>query len=75
MSKYDSDKKRVNKFLNRLFKPDIRIIVSDDQSIIMGCMALTKNGADYLLHNTVLEKSYDNINFNGLCIESIEKST
>lgn len=58
--------------LDNLFTPDIRVKITEDDSIITACEALTPAGADYLTHNAIMGLSYDNIPPSDLCFEIIE---
>jgi hypothetical protein len=58
----DKAHKKLIRILDNAFTPDVRIKVTGDNSIITACESVTKNGADYLLHNAILERSYDAIN-------------
>jgi hypothetical protein len=59
--------------LDKFFTPDIRIKVSGPKSVIVACEAITRIGAEFLLRNSILEKSYDDIQvYNGLCIELVD---
>ena len=49
--------------------PDIRLILNSDY-VIIGCEAVTTAGADYLLHNAILEKKYDDVSFPELWVET-----
>jgi len=57
--------------MDKAFSPDIRMIVDGDESIILACQAITSDGVKFLLHNSILEKSYDDISFPDLCTEVI----
>ena len=52
---------QVKQNIDKFFTPDIRVKVIGDNSIIATCEALTENGADYLLHNSIIDKSYDDV--------------
>jgi hypothetical protein len=67
------DQKENRTMLDEFFSPDIRIKVSGPKSVIVACEAITKLGAEFLLRNTILEKSYDDIQvWNGLVFEIVE---
>jgi len=55
--------------LDKVFTPDIKVLVKGNKSVIVAYEALTKAGATFLLHNPILEKSYDNVIFSNVCVE------
>lgn len=68
----NSTKQDVCKQLDEIFSPDIRIKIKGENATIIGCMAITTEGANYLLHNAILEKSYDEIDMKDLTFEIVE---
>ena len=69
----DKTHKKLIKILDTAFSPDVRIKVTGDNSIITACEAVNRKGADYLLHNAILEKSYDAIDTgNGITFEILD---
>ena len=50
------------------FTPDLQVKVNE-HGIITGTKAVTILGAEFLMHNCILEKNYDDIKFYGITVE------
>lgn len=62
-----------NTMMDDFFNPDIRIVVKGDKSVILSAVSLTYDGTLFLKDNNHIKGlSYDDIDFQELCIEVID---